>query len=171
MSPATLHQLDRTARVLTPSIFSFFVVLFAALPFRIPEFGPVAPNVAIMAVFYWGVYRPDRFPIAAAFGLGLWQDILTGAPLGVNALVLLLVYAAVQHQRRLFTGKSFYEVWTVFAIIALATALAVWVLIMLMSSATLNPAPGLFQLVLTVLVYPFATWVFARIHHLVLRDD
>lgn len=170
MNSGTLQQLDRTARAVTPVVLCFFLVMFSALPLRIPAFGPVAPNIAVMAVFYWAVYRPDHFPVVAAFGIGLWQDILVGVPLGVNALVLLLAHWVLDHQRRFFVQKSFFVVWWAFGLVAFGAQILVWLLVMIMYAALINPLPGVFQLMLTVAVYPFVTWLFARTHHAVLRE-
>lgn len=170
MTSSFFHQLDRAARNVTPLLTSLLLVLISALPFHVPDFGRVSPNVAFMVVFYWSIYRPDRFPAWAAFAVGLWQDVLIGTPLGMNALVALLVHWAVSNQRRFFQGKSFFVVWWAFALVAVGVALLVWLLMMVLSSTLMSPAPGLVQLVLTIALYPFLTWFLAGVQHVILRD-
>jgi rod shape-determining protein MreD len=87
-----LQRLDRLARNCWPFVLSLLLVVASVLPLQLPDFGRVAPNLAVMATFYWAIYRPDLFPAPAAFALGLWLDLLTGTPIGINALVLLLVH-------------------------------------------------------------------------------
>ena len=169
MTVAVLQRLDKVARNLTPFALSLLVVLFVMLPLYVPNYGQIAPNVAVMAVFYWSIYRPDLFPTLAAFCLGLWQDILLGAPLGVNALTLLVIQRILVAQRRFFLGKSFAVVWWAFSLVAVWASLAVWILMMGLNLTYLDPAPGLFQLLLTAAVYPFAMWLFARTQHAMLR--
>ena len=165
-----LQRLDRLARNLTPLTLSFVLVIFSATPLRIPDFGPVAPNVGLIAAYYWGIYRPDLFPTTAAFAVGLWQDVLVGTPLGMNALVLLAIHWFILSQRRFFQGKSFAVVWWAFALVATATAALLWLIAMAYHGRLLDATPAAFQGVLTVALYPFLTWVFARAQHAVLRQ-
>lgn len=59
------------------------------------------PPWLALVLAYWCLAQPDRVGITAGFTLGLFQDALTGAPLGQHALALAVVAAAVlaQHQR------------------------------------------------------------------------
>jgi rod shape-determining protein MreD len=134
------------------------------MPLYLPGYGAVAPNVALMVVFYWAIYRPDLFPAAIAFGVGLLQDALMGTPLGLNALVLLCVRGVVVTQRRFFQGKTFAVVWSAFCIVALAAAFAGWLLRMMLAGVLIAPWPGVFSSALTFALYPFATWFLARVH-------
>lgn len=167
---ALLLRLDRLARNLTPVALSVLLVMVATLPLYLPFYGPIAPNIALMAGFYWPVYRPDLFPASAAFLVGLWQDILTGAPLGLCAVVMVLMHALLVPQRRFFQGKSFGVVWWAFMLVAAAAVAVMWLLFMALERAPVDPGPALFQLALTIALYPFVTWLFAWVHHSVLRQ-
>lgn len=71
------------------------------LPFSTPRwFVLLRPEWVLLAVFYWGVERPDRVPMVFVWLLGLVLDVLQGSPLGVNGLCL----AAT-----VFIAWSFYE--------------------------------------------------------------
>ena len=71
------------------------------LPFATPRwFVLLRPEWVVLAVFYWGVERPDRVPMVFVWLLGLVLDVLQGSPLGVNGLCL----AAV-----VFIAWLFYE--------------------------------------------------------------
>lgn len=164
-----LHQLDRIARNLTPLLISILLVMISVMPMYIPYFGPMSGNIGVMAVFYWVVYRRDLFPASAAFCLGLWQDIIVGTPLGLNALVFLAVHMLVAPQRRFFQGKGFTVVWWAFAIVAFLATLLGWLLMMVLNTAWLPPLPVLLEFLFTIAVFPFLTWVFARTQHAVLR--
>ncbi len=165
-----LQRLDRYARNLTPLTLSIALVVLSAMPLRIPDFGPISPNVGLIAAYYWGIYRPDLFPAPAAFAVGLWQDVLVGTPLGMNALVLLAIHWFILGQRRFFQGKSFAVVWWAFAMVATAAAVLLWLIAMAYHGRLLEAAPAAFQGALTVALFPFLTWVFARAQHAVLRQ-
>jgi rod shape-determining protein MreD len=165
-----LQRLDRFARNLTPLTLSIALVVLSAMPLRIPDFGPISPNVGLIAAYYWGIYRPDLFPAPAAFAVGLWQDVLVGTPLGMNALVLLAIHWFILGQRRFFQGKSFAVVWWAFAMVATAAAALLWLIAMAYHGRLLEAAPAAFQGALTVALFPFLTWVLARAQHAVLRQ-
>ncbi len=162
MTAALLLRLDRLSRSIAPLTLSVGLLIVAVLPFRLPGLGRIAPDVALIAVFYWAVYRPDLFPAAAAFLLGLFHDVLIGGPLGASAFVLLLAHGLVRSQRRFFAGKSFPVVWWAFGLVAAGAALIGWIAAMVLAFAPVDIAPALFQWVLTMALYPFLTWLFAR---------
>ncbi len=165
-----LNRLDRIARNLIPFGFGLFLVIAGTLPLYIPDYGPVAANLALMAVFYWAVYRPDLMPPLAAFVIGLLQDILIGTPLGMNALILVLVRAVVVSQGGLFRTKSFPVMWWGFAMVALGAAVLLWGMAAALNFAALNPLPVAFQCALTVALFPILTWALARTQHAALQS-
>ncbi len=162
-----LHRLDRTARNLAPFALVLGLVVIATLPLRLPGYDATAPNVALIAVFYWAIHRPDLLPAPAAFLIGVWQDLLVGAPLGINALLLLVAHRVVSAQRRILIGKSFAVMWWAFAVTAFAAALGLWLLTMAFHAAALGPEPALIQILSTIAAYPFLTWPFAWVQHAV----
>ena len=106
-----LQWADRSVRGAIPVTVTVMLVFAASLPWRLPAFVEVTPAFAVMAVFYWTIYRPERFPYAATFGIGVLQDLLAATPLGMTALVLLIVQGVVASQRTFFRGKPFLVVW------------------------------------------------------------
>src|SRR3546814_14355387 len=71
-----------------------------------------------MAVFYWSIFRADLMTMLGAFLIGLFLDLLSGGPLGLNAATLLLIHELGVSQRRVFLGSSFLVNWTAFALVA-----------------------------------------------------
>jgi rod shape-determining protein MreD len=166
----TLSQrLDGIARKLIPFAATILLVILSAVPWHLPGFGQVAPALSLMAVYYWAIFRPDLLPPAAVFGIGLLQDILAGAPLGVNALTLLLVYAVVSSQRRFFLGKSFLVMWSGFMLVGAGVAAGTWILHAGVFGTFLNPLPAVFQFALTLALFPCLTWLFIRAQQALLR--
>lgn len=171
MTVQVLQRLDRLARNLIPFGFGVFLVLAGSLPLYIPGYGPVAANFVLMAVFYWAVYRPDLLPPTSVFVIGLLQDFIVGAAPGTNALVLLLVHAGVVSQGRVFRTKSFVVMWWGFAIVALGAGALKWVLAAALNFTALSPMPGAFQYAVTVALFPFLGWAFARAQHAAMQQD
>ncbi len=169
MKPDLWQRLDRGLRNLTPMMLTLALIFVTVLPLRVPGLAPVTPVVTLMAVYYWSIYRPELLPFAATFVVGLVQDSLSGAPLGLSSLVLLLVQGVVVSQRRFFHGKTFLVEWWGFMLVAPVALLIAWLVASLYFGVLVVPRTLGFQLLLTVALYPVLTRLFARAQHYLLR--
>ena len=161
MRAVWLH-LDQWARGLSPVALALVLVILGIVPTRVPGFAQVAPVLVLVAVYHWAFYRPSLFPVAAVFGIGILQDLLSGAPVGLNALVFLTVYGLVGWQRRFLVGKSFLIYWFGFAVIAAVGAVETWVLLSAFY-ATFVPAKAIVvQYLLMLGIFPVIAWFFLR---------
>lgn len=81
------------ARALIPhlSVIAGFYVM--TMPLFAPF--PVLPNVGLLLVYLFALYRPRQLSPAGAVPVGLAGDLLSGAPLGANGLILPLFMLAV----------------------------------------------------------------------------
>lgn len=166
MKQIWLQNMAPALRGFIPFVFALLLVLISVAPWRFPGFGTITPFFLLMAVFYWSVYRPDRLPYAATFLLGLVQDVLSGNPMGLTPLVLLLVQGMVISQRRFFVGKSFMVVWWGFMLVAVVAALVGWSIGSVFFGTAMVVSPLGVQVVLTVLLYPPLAWLFGRAQQL-----
>ena len=162
MKPTFWQRLDGLARGLSPFALAVLLVLFGAVPLRLPHVSEIGPNFALLAVYYWAVHRPTVLPAPAAFFLGLLSDLLGAAPLGVGTAVLLGVHALTVSQRRFLVGQSFLWVWTGFMIIAAGAFAAIWAVSSLLAGMPIDPRAAVFATVLNVAVYPAMGFVFAH---------
>ena len=96
---------------MTPPALTLMLVLVGLIPVGLPYVDPVTPAFAVIAVYYWSIYRPEYLPAGVVFVLGLVQDALGGTPLGMSSLVLLAVLGVGVSQRRVFIGKSVLVEW------------------------------------------------------------
>src|SRR5207249_2690838 len=85
-----------------PIATTVLAAVIAILPVQVPGYAALTPAFTLMAVYHWTIYRPDLLPPIGLFAIGLAQDLLGGAPVGIGALVLLLARAAVLRGRRYF---------------------------------------------------------------------
>lgn len=164
------QRLDSLARRMLPVAITLVLAMAAAVPLHIPGYAPVAPAVTLIAVYYWTIFRPDLMPAPAVFAVGLFQDVLSGTPLGVNALVLLLVFAVVFGQRRFFLGKSFLVMWWGFALVVVGALATGWMAFSGLEGAVLNPLPAIFQGTVTLAIFPVLTRIFIRSQQILLRS-
>jgi rod shape-determining protein MreD len=105
--------------------FAVIGALIYAAPVGVAGFDAPMPWLPLLPVFFWGLLRPDLVRAVAAFAVGLFQDIVSGGPLGVWALTYLVAFAAIAPQRDALAGQSPSAVWIGFALfVVLAAAVA-----------------------------------------------
>ncbi len=165
---ALLARLDRSVRMLLPTLLTLVLVLSSVLPLPIPFFDLVAPSLALVSVYYWTVTRPEVMPSAAVFLIGFVQDAVTGMPLGVNAFVLLVVHGVLLSQRRILAGRPFWLFWWGFVILIPCATLVTWILVALLRGAFFVPADALFAMTLTVAVFPLLSWFLFHVQRMAL---
>ncbi|MBV9523895.1 MAG: rod shape-determining protein MreD, partial [Alphaproteobacteria bacterium] len=115
------------------------------------------------AIYYWTIYQPDLLPPSAVFASGLVLDLLTGAPLGVSSLLLLLTRAVVVTQRRFFVNRLFPFVWGGFTLLAAAAIGFLWLLGSALEGAILDMRAAALQWVLTVACFPAIGYALMRV--------
>jgi rod shape-determining protein MreD len=163
------QRLDSWARNFSPAITAILFAILEVVPTGIPGFENVTPAFAMMAVFYWSLYRPDLVPVTAVFAVGLLLDILSGGPIGINALIMLGVYGVVLTQRPAFLGKPFFVAWLGFVVIAGVAVFLHWLLSCLLALQLLPIGKAIGQFVLTAVVFPLVAWMLVRVHRLWVR--
>ena len=169
MTDGLWHKLDQTGRNLAPFAITAMMMLAGMVPLRLPGYGPVAPLLGLMAIFYWSVHRPDLLRPGAAFFLGMLHDLLSATPFGTTALVYVLVYWVVLAQRRSFLATSFAMLWVGFAPIVFGAAAVLWVCASLLQMTLLPVGAVLIQSLLTLALFPVFAWLLIRIHRAFLQ--
>src|SRR3546814_11664832 len=94
-----------------------------------------------MAIFYWSIFRADLMTMAGAFLIGLVLDLLSGGPVGLNAMMLLLAHQPGVSQRRVFLGSSFLVTGVAFAMVVSAVTLTAWTMTRMLNWTPLPVAP------------------------------
>ena len=153
---------------LMPTLTAVSCVVAAVVPAHLPSFITVTPAFALMAVYYWTLYRPDLLPFAAVFVVGLLADLLEGAPLGVSPLTLLLAYALVLSQREHLMMRGFTVIWVGFLVVTAAAAALQWGVVSLFYGMLVDVRAFLFQGVFTVAVYPVVSYLLTRVQRMLL---
>lgn len=125
-----------------------------------------APDIALVAIFYWAIFGPAFLPPWAVLVLGLAQDFTTGAPLGFWAVIYLLAYGFSMSQRVFFMGRSGPGVLFGFTVVALLTAIATWVLGSITYARWLPPAQIFLQAPMSALLYFCVSPVYAFIRRM-----
>jgi len=159
------QRLDEAARAISPFAITVLLAMFSVMPARAPEIAPVMPALVLIAVYFWSVFRPDLMPFWAIFLIGVFQDLLTGVPLGVGIVSLLLVHGYVGTQRRFFASATLPMLWVVFLLVAAVAIALNWLLSCLVTGVLIDPSPAFLQYLTTVAAYPCVAWLFAHAQH------
>ena len=89
------QRLDQAARSALPLAVTVVFTVLGVMRWPVPYLGSIAPPLALIAVYYWAIHRPDLFRPSMAFFVGMLHDIVNGLPIGVSALLFILVHQSV----------------------------------------------------------------------------
>ena len=154
MSPTLYAQIARSFWVMVPLTFTFFLVLLSVVPFGVMGAYVFSPCFAFAAVFYWTLRRPDLFPPASVFAIGLSFDLISGGPLGLWALAFLTGYGFLLWQRVLFVGTVALPAWLGFALASFVAFSIAWFAASWQADRMVQVGPVLLQAALTIAVFP-----------------
>jgi rod shape-determining protein MreD len=126
----------------------------------------VKPQLVIMGIYYWAIYRPTLVPPSFCFVIGLLLDLLSGMPPGMNALIFVLIQWIVRDQRRFLMGQPYVTIWAVFGLVAMASALMQWGLYGLVNMNWPAPAPVLLGVLVSMLLFPLVTLLLVLTHRI-----
>lgn len=160
MKPTLWARMDMWVRHMVPVSVTILLLLLTAVPTRLPGFAGIAPVLPLMGVYYWAIYRPDLLPAMMSYS----------TPLGVNALVLLLVQGVAAAQRKFFLGKSFLVAWWAFGLLAAGAIGLSWLLVTVLHGRVVDATPVIFEYLLTMGLFPLLTWTLARTQMAFLKD-
>ncbi|MCF4167479.1 rod shape-determining protein MreD [Zavarzinia compransoris] len=149
--------------LLVPPLVGLLCVLVGVAPSGISAIDAAGPALTLMLVYFWTIFQPALLPPPAVFIIGLLQDTLSGAPIGLGTLILLGVQQFVAHERRVFTARTFTIAWLGFGMVAVLATAAGWLLGSIHAGLLLEVRPFLGQVLLSVTLYPVVSWLFGQI--------
>jgi rod shape-determining protein MreD len=165
------QRIDLAARHVLPVTLTLILLLVSLLPLKLPGLASIMPPLALMGVFYWGVYRPDLLNGLSAFAIGVVYDLLSGLPLGVSALIMLLVHGFAQTRRRSFLSHGFLVVWTGFTLASAGATLIAWLLVSILAGSATDANSAFIQFLLSALLFPLAARLMGLAHQAFLKED
>ena len=103
----------------------FFALIAYATPTKLLDGPHLMPTWPLMVLFLWANMRPRFVPPFTVFFVGLAQDLLTGAPMGVWALAYLAAISASRFRGEDGMPRDLGPIWIRFLMaLAIAHALA-----------------------------------------------
>jgi len=154
----------RFLAALVPLLCGLIAVALSNIPLTLIGGLVPAPLLGLVPVYYWCLVRPDLMTPAAAFAIGMLQDIMAGGPPGIWTLAFVVSYAVVARQRDAFAGLGGWAAVLGFSTAALIScAVAYAVMAALYHLPPLGPMVA--EMAVTVLFYIPGAIVIGAIHH------
>ena len=92
----------------------------------------IRPQWVLSLLIYWILAAPDRCGVGFSFSVGLFLDILTGTPLGLQVFIFVLLAFFVLNYQRVIAHFSVWQKAWVVGIFAMTNALMQgWLLVWL----------------------------------------
>ena len=139
-----------------PVLACIVATLMFAIPIRVAGVQLPEPVFAMVPAFAWAMIRPSILAPFALLLLGLFMDLFWGGPMGLWPLALLAVYAGVLVGRPMMMGQSRTMMWVWFGFMTLVAMTTGYCITILDSGSAPSLVATFWQLLPTVLLYPFA---------------
>lgn len=164
MSFQASRPLDPLRWLVAPALICLAFTVLLGLPLRVFGLQPPEPIFPMICVFSWAVIRPSILSPVAILVMGCVLDVLWSAPTGMWGLSMLAGYGLTLSMRAMMTGQSRMMMWAWYAGVCTITLMAGYLLTMLVFKHPPNVIGVVWQLLATVLLFPFA-------HRLIDRFD
>jgi len=160
-APAILRFLA----ALTPLFCGLAGVIIANIPISFVGGLVPPPLLGLIPVYFWCLVRPDLMTPAAAFAIGMLEDVMSGAPPGIWTLGYVVAYALVARQRESFAGLAGIAAVLGFAVAALTACVTATLAVALLHDHSPPLGAVVAELAMTVAAYIPGALVVSSIHH------
>jgi rod shape-determining protein MreD len=154
-----------------PIVTTVLAALLSIEPLHLDRYAALTPAFTLMATYYWTIYWPELLPALWLFLIGTVQDLLSGGLPGETAVTLLLARAIVLPQRHHFVDRPFPFIWAGFTLLTAGAMLFSWTLHSLLSTELLDFRGPVLRAVLTISVFPLASFLLGRSQRALIGAD
>lgn len=133
-------------------------LIVQAAPTKLVDGVNIMPTWPLMAVFLWSGLRPHFMPPIAVFAIGLTQDLLTGAPMGVWALSYLISIAVFRFRGEDGMPRDLPPIFARFAGALLLSHTIAYVAGSLALGQMADMRPLIVEATATILMFPLLAW-------------
>ncbi|MFB2538730.1 MULTISPECIES: rod shape-determining protein MreD [unclassified Acinetobacter] len=140
------------------SVMIASVLTVYPLPFQISNW---RPSFMLMVVFFWVMCQPVWTGVWFAFAIGLVTDLLLEMPLGLNALLFVIISYAVRYFTREKRIMTQLQLWLIFAMCVLIYGLIV-LGFLLASGAKISILSEFQSIITSIVIWPLLYWLLKR---------
>jgi rod shape-determining protein MreD len=158
------RRLDAAARWVVPSFMLVLGLVILGLPLGLPAQAALRPVYAMACVYFWSLYRPSSLPAPLTALCGILLDLLGLSPLGLWAILLLVLQAVTIAARRRLALARFLATWCAFTGLALAAAALAWGAQAVLEWRLLPAWPVVWEGMFAAGLYPLLARLLIRAH-------
>ena len=148
-----------------PALTLLLAMTIQELALPIQAWTVFRPDIVLVGLFYWRLYRPDRCTIQLAFAMGILIDIISGVPLGLNAFSKTLMIILVGRYSQRLRTMDFIHLLPAILMIALLDKGVQLLLMGLLQGFHVRWSLLLGQPMATVLVAPLCFSLLIYVHY------
>ncbi|HAT50848.1 MAG TPA: rod shape-determining protein MreD [Alphaproteobacteria bacterium] len=112
---------------LLPWMTIFIAMVFQETAIPSVSWEILRPDMVIIGLFYWRMYRPDLCGPILAFSTGLLLDIISTTPLGLNALSKTVLVLLIGRYGKVFRALDFIVLLPIIAIFVIIDETIQWI--------------------------------------------
>ncbi len=158
------------SRIVILHLIAIFFAIFNISDIKIGGLTKVIPLFDLMIVFYFAVFR-NVFSIWFIFLLGMWNDALSGNPLGLTALLyIMMIKFFIALNNKLMIRENFRQIWQQFIVLCLIFLMFKWAFLSLYNGAFYSLKIILLQLILTSSFYVVMHRFFDYLHKKLIEE-
>lgn len=154
-----------------PPVSAIIFVMFSYLPIYIKLFNNIRPDLGLVAIYFWMMYRPDLFDLKSVAVMGLIDGVMSSSMFGLGLFTYLVMYLLMSNLRKYFNGRSFIVIWYGFMAMSLAAMLLKWLIASIYYAHFLPISIVIFSYLIGAAIYPLLSMVFAFMQSCFLQDD
>ena len=149
---------------ITPGLFTVFLILAFRVPFSNSDAAIFIPLFSLCFTYFFRLHYPRSGRLWFIFVIGLLEDYLSGGALGLTPLILLMVSALFERQRKVFIQGTFLSEIFIFTFFSLGISVLYWALASAFNGEFLKILPFFVQGLMTAVVYPLYVFLIGRIN-------
>lgn len=147
-------------------IVIFILFLLGLISYSISYSDAVRPYFIVICIYFWSIYRPTLLSPAYVFVLGLLFDFILGYPVGLHAMLFVVVQWIIRDQRLFFLGQPYVIVWMGFAFTCFAAMLSEWLFFTALNENVFDFSVVLYGTLVSTLIFPIITLLFNMIYRI-----
>lgn len=153
---------DVDARLLS-QVLAFLLLLLCSLAENglgyFPALYGSVPKLTLIVLFVLYYYHPQTLPLLPVVVVGLVHDVIQANPVGYTSGLMLVAHGWVEMRRQTMAQAESASVWYEFTKMMAAISLLMLFALVLYTGQVPAIQPLVFQLSLTVLIFPVVNWI------------
>lgn len=164
--PTLSERIKHDSAFILPYVFLGLLFLLNIVAMPVPVLGGVEVPFLLIAIYYWAMYRPALIPAWLLFCSGIVVDLISAVPLGLNAVIYVIMGWVISRKRRFLMAQSFRNIWLIFGISALVMMSARWLLFSATSMTIVSYQPVIYSVLSAMILFPIMNALLHLTHRL-----